>query len=184
MKLIFPNQYIMKKFKLLILDANIIIELYRLDIWDAFIKNCDVHLAESVIDEAQFYVNNKDEKIDIDLQKYVKEKKINKFSKQASEIEIFKENFDAEYIEKLDPGETESLVFLLSEKEKYLICSGDGIVYRLLSNVDKKEQGISLEEILHNIGLNKKVRSQFTKKFRQQYASIGLYDRMRNKGKI
>lgn len=184
MKSIFPNQHIMKKIKLLILDANVIIELYRFGIWETFIKNCDVHLAESVIDEAQFYLNNKGEKIYFDLQKCVKKKKINKFSKLASEIQIFKENFDAEYFERLDPGETESLAFLLSEEEKYMICSGDSIVYRLLSNIDRKEQGISLEEILQKIGLNKKLRSQFTKVFRQQYASIGFEDRMRNKGKI
>ncbi len=38
----------MKKFRLLLLDANIVIELFGQGIWDRVIDLCDIHLARTV----------------------------------------------------------------------------------------------------------------------------------------
>lgn len=47
----------MKKFRLLLLDADVVIELFRLGLWDGIVERCDVHLARIVVeDEAQFYL--------------------------------------------------------------------------------------------------------------------------------
>jgi hypothetical protein len=39
----------MKKFSFLLLDANIVIELFRLGLWEKITDICDIHIAETVV---------------------------------------------------------------------------------------------------------------------------------------
>jgi hypothetical protein len=48
------------------------------------------------------------------------------------------------------------------------LCSSDAIVFKVLSLMDRSEQGVSLEEVLHSIGLSRGLSHQFTKAFREQ----------------
>jgi hypothetical protein len=43
-------------------------------------------------------------------------------------MEGFRAQFAPVYFEKLDPGETESVAYLLGQSEEYRICSADKIV--------------------------------------------------------
>ena len=74
----------------------------------------------------------------------------------------------------LDPGETESLAFLIQSTESYVISSGDAIVYRVLGLLNRGEQGLSLEEILDSIGLRRsKLPWSCQKAFREKYTKEG-----------
>ena len=44
----------MKKFKLLLLDTNVVIKALELNLWQNLIERCDIWLADSVIQEAVF----------------------------------------------------------------------------------------------------------------------------------
>jgi hypothetical protein len=44
----------MKRFKCPLLDANVVIELSSLGLWDALVRQCDIHLSEMVIAESNF----------------------------------------------------------------------------------------------------------------------------------
>ncbi len=63
-----------------------------------------------------------------------------------------------------------------------LISSGDAIVFKVLGNTGRGEQGISLEEILQRLGLSKPVDWQYTKEFREKYDKTGSTDRLQNRG--
>jgi hypothetical protein len=39
----------MKKFKLLLLDTNVVIKLFELDLWQNLIERCEIWLAGTVI---------------------------------------------------------------------------------------------------------------------------------------
>ena len=77
-------------------------------------------------------------------------------------------------MEKLDDGETESLAQLINSKEQYLICSADKIVFRILGNLNRSEQGISLEEILQRVGLGVALPRPFTKSYQKEYTGKGF----------
>lgn len=52
----------------------------------------------------------------------------------------------------------------------------------MLGNLDRGEQGMSLEELLNKAGLGRKVPSQFSQKFRATYHAKGVEERLQNRG--
>ncbi len=169
----------MKKFRLLLLDANVVFELFRHGIWDRLLEACDVHLAKTVVTtEAHFYQDDQGLRHDFDLGEYARSGKISVFDVGQPELTAFRAQFDPTYFERLDPGETESLVYLLNSKDACLICSADTIVYRVLGNLNRGEQGISLEEVLQKIGLARELTWPFTRAFREKYTKKGFEQRL------
>ena len=104
----------MKKFSLLLLDANVVIHLFKVGIWEAVIAQCDVYLSRTVAEqEAHFYETDEGERHDFDLAPYVSDSRITIFDVGTSDLRAFKDGFGPAYFEKLDPGEAESLAFLI-----------------------------------------------------------------------
>jgi hypothetical protein len=93
----------MPKFKLLILDAGVVIRLHEFGVWNQVLDQCDVHLSR--------------------------------------------------------------------------------IVYRVLGNLGRRDQGVSLEEVLQKIGLGRKVGWQYSKAFREQYTRQGETDGIQGRGR-
>lgn len=164
----------MKKFSLLLLDANVVIELFRLGIWDKFISECDVHLARRVVEESMYWEDDFDEEHAIDLTPFEKIGRITVHDVELSELKTFTDPFGLDILEKLDPGESESLSILCSSTEQFLISSSDKIAYRVLGALSRSDQGISLEEILQAVGLSKKLKQQFGKAFREEWSRRGF----------
>ena len=173
----------MKKFKLLLLDANVVIILFKLGIWENAIELCDIHLSRTIAEvEAHFYLDDAGERQDFDVMAYARAGKISVFDIAPSELDTFRAQFDPVYFEKLDPGETESLAYLLKQGDDCRICSADKIVYRILGNIRRGNAGVSLEEVLHQTGLGRKLDWQFSKAFREQATQQGFNEGMRGQG--
>ena len=165
----------MKKFRLLLLDANVVIALFARGLWDAVLEGCDVHLAETVLGEAHFYEDEEKVRHDFDLKECVSQNKLKVFSVLPSELALFKSQFAPLYLEKLDPGETESLAYLLNQKEQdFRLCSADKIVYRILGALRLRDKGVSLEEVLDAIGYGRQLPRHFTKAYREQWTARGF----------
>jgi hypothetical protein len=165
-----------KKFRLLLLDANIVIEISRHGLWDQIIARCDIHLARTVVDEAHFYPDANGDQQPIDLTTHINANAITVFDLKPSDLAGLRAQFDAGYFEKLDPGETESLAYLLQQGEACQICSADKIVYRVLGNMHRAEQGVSLEEVLNQIGLGRKLGREFSREYREQWTQKGFQE--------
>ena len=45
----------MKRWSFLLLDANVIIALFKQGIWDRVVAECDLHISETVLGEAHFF---------------------------------------------------------------------------------------------------------------------------------
>jgi len=171
-----------KKFSLLLLDANVVIHLFKLGIWQRLIERCDVHLAGTVVEEAQFYADDDGERHYIDLSRDIDSGAISTFDILPSQLQAFRERFDPGYFERLDPGETESLVSVMENPEDALLCSADKIVYRVLGNLRLGEAGISLEEVLKQIGLGRALRREFTREYRLEWTLRGSSERIQGIG--
>jgi hypothetical protein len=168
----------MTRFPCLILDANIVIWLFEQGLWNAVVERCELILSQTVIDEADYFQDNTSTERTIDLQPDIMAGRIKVISVSSGEIAKFRARFDPVYVQKLDDGETESLCYCLEQGDPYRLCSADAIVFRVLSVMDRSEQGVSLEEVLHAIGLSRALSRQFTKAFREENRSRGLGDRL------
>jgi hypothetical protein len=164
-----------KKLRLLLLDANVVIMLHELGLWDKTVNLCDIHLAGTVIDEeALFFRDSHGDDHSIDLSADIASAKVIRFDVDVSVINAFKSRFRPGYFDALDPGEAESLTYLVNSRESYCICSADKIVYRVLGALYLTDQGISLEEVLQRIGQSRKVDHEYSKSYREYWSREGF----------
>jgi hypothetical protein len=171
-----------KKVKLLILDANEVIYLHEIGLWQEVVSRCDIFLARIVAEEeAKYYRRSGVDEV-IDLSDDITNGRIRIFEQTASELKQFVGLFDPVYVASLDAGEAESLAYLVQSKDDYLISSADAIVFRVLGLLNRSDQGISLEEVLQRIGLGRAVTRQYTKQFRERYTREGEQDAVRGRG--
>lgn len=171
-----------KRFSFLLLDANVVIELFGCGLWDVVVAACDIHVGRTVIRESAFFETDDGRREQIDLGPYVKDGRIKTFDVDTADIDAFIDRFDVSYVEKLDPGETEALAKLGSMPQETKICSADKIVFKVLACLGKDDQGISLEEVLSGIGRGRKLSWPHTKKFRESCCSEGHVDAIQNRG--
>jgi len=171
----------LSRLKLLILDACVVIQLHEMGRWDLILQRCDVHLSDIVAKrEVRFDDANG---VRIDLTSALTSGCITTFSVTEEDIEAFRNRFDADYLGVLDDGEAESLAYLFASREEYLISSADRIVFRVLGNLHRSDQGISLEEILDRLGSTaSRLPRQYSQAFREQWSNTGFQERMRGVG--
>jgi len=166
----------------LLLDANVVIYLFKCGAWDKLIPRVRLQVAGTVLTEAHFYLNDAGERVDFNLQTYVDAGQLDLVEVSLGDVRGFLARFDPSYAEKLDPGEAESLAYLLAASSETRICSADAIVFRVLGDLDRGEQGLSLEEALQAAGLSRSLPQQFSRKFRTQYTSKGVEERLYGRG--
>jgi len=165
----------MKKFNFLLLDAGPVIGLFELGvhIWELFIEKCNVTITETVESEAIFASNTT-----IDLNSYRDSGRINIVDVDVSRVKNFLDQLNPAYKDSIHDGEKESLAFLCDSDEEWKICAADGSVFRVMGLLGKRDQSISLEEILGEIGLQQSgLHWKYTKKFREKYIGEGEKDR-------
>lgn len=167
-----------KKFRLLLLDAGIVIALHELKLWDQAVEKCEIILPETVVNEAKFSMAGEYAE-DIDLEPDTRAGRIKVVTAGTAELDAFLAQFGPAYLERLDPGETEALAYLIAHAETCLLCSADAIVFKVLGRLHRGEQGVSLEAILGRIGLGRKLEWRFTEAFRQRYTKEGQIDMLR-----
>jgi hypothetical protein len=173
----------MKKFRLLLLDANVVIVLCKLGLWDFVLEKCEVLLARTVLElEAQFYEDEYGEKHYFDLQEDVDAGTVHVIDVPLADVQAFMDLFKPLYLGDLDPGETESLAYLAKAKEEHLICSADKIVFRVLGALNRVEQGLSLETLLKQIGRTvKDLANEFSEEYRVKWIKIGQREQVQGK---
>ncbi|MCR9293286.1 MAG: hypothetical protein NXI32_11240 [bacterium] len=171
----------MSRLKLLILDACVVIQLHEMGRWEEIVRRCDVYLSEIVANrEVRFDDANG---VLIDLTPAIRAGQIHTFAVSEADIDTFRNRFDADYLGVIDDGEAESLAFLFSSSDNFLISSADRIVYRVLGNLHRQEQGISLEEVLNRLGTTaSRLPRQYSKQFREQWSETGFQERLRGIG--
>ncbi|MCJ7730668.1 MAG: hypothetical protein MUO27_12465 [Sedimentisphaerales bacterium] len=165
----------MKKFQLLLLDTGPIIKLFELGIWDKFLQTCDVTMSRVVADEAK-WASQEFEDVRIDMAPYEGKGLIRIIDRDATAVGTFYSKLSPAYKDLIEPddGEVATLEFLLASSEKWILCSADGPVFRLMGSLGRGDQNISLEELLDKIGLRQSALEwPYTKEFRQEKTRQG-----------
>lgn len=171
----------MKRFQFLLLDAGPIIELCRLVLWDIVLQRCNVTITRTVAAEAK-YASLEFEDIRIDIGSAENQSLVKIVDVDISVVKTFYDKFDLLYKAIIDPGEKETLAFLYNSSEDWLICAADKAVFRVLGLLGLGQQGISLEEVLEEIGFPRDMKPQYTKNYREKWTHIGQVDSIQDRG--
>ena len=164
-----------KKYQFLLLDAGPIIKLFELDIWDEFIKRCDVAVSRIVANEAK-YASQELQDVHIDLEPDQAKDLIQILDTGPSVAKTLLDKLPESYTDIVHDGEKQTLSILAGSSEDWKVCAADGAVFRVLGFLGKDEQGISLEEVLSEIGLGRELEWRFSKRFRGKYTRLGQID--------
>lgn len=171
----------MKRFQFLLLDAGPIIKLFELGIWKQFNKACDVTMTRTVAEIEVEFACRGDNKEYIDLIPYEEQGQIKIIDVEPSAVKTFYNEFDPFYKDIIDPGENETLAFMHTSAEEWFVCTADHAVFRILGLIGKSEQGISLEEVLKDIGLSHQLEWQYTRRFRERWTRVGQVDSLQGR---
>ncbi len=167
----------MSRSRLVILDANIIIYLHEIDLWQRLLDRYEVILSRTVAEHEAIFYEVGEERHEIDLTTAISDGRIQVVDILAADLLKFRSRFDPLYLEGLDPGETESLAYLLlCPEQQIMICSADKIVYRVLPHLGLTERGISLEEMLSQSGLGRALPFPYSRAYREHWARRGEQD--------
>jgi len=151
-----------------LLDANIVIEAYKLGVWDSLVKRVDVIVPSIVAhDEALFY-SRKEGAIPeaINLPKLISKGKVQVATATQLEMASMHAYFDRAFIQGIDAGELEALTLVKEDKvQDAFFCTGDAAGIKALAMIGHSESGISMERLLLQLGLKKPLDKQFTDKF-------------------
>ena len=160
----------------LLVDTGVAKECFRLKAWNALIQRYSVIVSESVVSETQYYEDEILGRVLIDLRPFVSSGKITVEDPSLDELKQFQALFprDLRYIDKFDAGETELLILLsIRLKCQAQITSADHVVFKTLGRLTAGTTGVSLQELLRVLGINKTVEYKYSKKFREHWTLLG-----------
>jgi hypothetical protein len=141
--------------RLVLLDADVVIELFRLGTWDRLVGAVRVTLAATVVAEADHYYDlDTGAKKVIDLRAYVGDGRITVEDGDVMEMARIR-NACSRCLE-LHVGELESMAIIT--KRDCHFCTADGAAAKAMVLMDLGGLAISLEELLRRHGLPPKRR--------------------------
>jgi hypothetical protein len=166
---------------LLLLDADVIIGLHKLGVWEQIVKNHKVHVPSIILHkEVYYYEDGKGMRNPINLSRDIN-KKIFEVSCSAKELIEFAKQFDRVFQEDLHDGEKEALV-ILRKHEEFKLCTCDHAPIKTLGLLDLSDQGISFENLLKKTGMNKKLEYKYTENRFRKCLSEGVTMRIQGRG--
>ena len=162
-----------------LLDAVIVIEAHRLDIWDKLISKVRVVVPATVVQDEAFYfkTRGKRKRHAIDLCGLIEAGRIAQEAATVEELQGLQAVFDNLTLQGLHAGELEALALLQAGKlEDTLFCTSDALAIRALALMGHHESGISLERMLQRLGLQASLDPQFTDEYFQNNLRRGKQD--------
>ncbi len=144
----------MSKQKILF-DANIIIELHQLSLWDSVLQACHGAVTPIILREARFYRDSQGQKLPINLNKDVVDQKIEELSVSIETYNALQNVLRDSFLEGIDEGEREAIAFLhaFRENNPYLFCTADQLAIKCLGVLNLECQGIALQDLFESIGI-------------------------------
>ena len=163
--------------KLWLLDADVVIDLLSLNLFDKLIKNHKVFAGSTVIGEVKSFKRS-NERQSIDLrQKYVENGLIKELSASAEEIKKVLSKLPKNNRDTIHTGELESLAILVRE-HNLIFCSCDATAIRTLPILGLSDRGISVEKLLKISGLTRSdLQDRHTDKYFENNLAIGKQDK-------
>lgn len=156
--------------KLWLLDADVIIDLLSMNVFDRLTSCHEIFAASTVINEVHFFKRS-DKQHSVDLRtQYVSGNRIKEFAASSDEVKDVLAKLPVINHESIDHGELESLA-ILAREEDLIFCSCDAAAIRALPFLDLSDRGISVENLLTASGLK---RTDLKDRHTEQYFKNNL----------
>ncbi len=170
--------------RFLLLDANVVIEAYRREVWEDLLDREALAVPSIVAHSEAFFYDSDLDAVPkpIHLPTLIQEGKIQELSATPSEMGAVAQIFDRVFLGGLHDGETEALALLHGGQFAPEFCSGDKMAIQALAMMGRSEDGISLESVLRRTGLNRSIGHEFTKKYFDRHLKIGQQKRITGEG--
>lgn len=159
-----------------LLDANVIIESFRVSVWDAIVNELDIYIPSIVVNEVHDLPNSRKRNyVPVDLSPYIEKEQITRIEATVEELIDLKTTYDDVFLNKeLHDGEEEALALANADRPgSALLCTSDGAAIQAIAMIDMRHKAISLEELLEKIGHTKRLRRQYDKAFLDENLEIG-----------
>ncbi|MBI4712473.1 MAG: hypothetical protein HY762_04105 [Planctomycetes bacterium] len=165
---------------LLLLDADVIIDLHRFDLWDKICANNNVYVASTIINEVKGFDDDSGRWQNIDLISQVGNT-IQTIDSTLQEIHQIESKFNKAYLE-IHKGESESLAILL-KTPNMVFCTCDNAAVQALVLLDISNRGISVETMLKQSGISfSHLESKHTEKRFKIYIQQGQQKKIQGIG--
>lgn len=170
-----------------LLDANVIIEAHACGAWAYLREQVILIVPSTVLAEATHYVERETGmRVEIHLQPAVQQGRIREISATAEQLAALLGRFDPVFIQRMDQGEAEALALLLAgdldDLTDCFFCSADGPAIRALNLLSMPERGISLESLLRQAGLERRLARPFDERFFREMQARGAEEFIRGEG--
>jgi len=168
-----------------LLDAMIIIEAHAVDVWDRLLEEVNIMVPATVINSEAFYFDSKktDRRGAIRLRKYVESGRIGEVNATIEDLQSLHETLSFVALQGLHEGELEALAVLHGGAiENVLFCTADRAAIRALALLGHSESGISFENLLKEVGLQKALEGHYSEEFFRYHLERGKQDRITGTG--
>lgn len=168
------NTALSKSHKIILLDANAIIELHQLALWKPVIHSCHIAITPIIRRESRFYKDQQGQKKPIDLSQDIADQKVEEILVPLETFNSLQGVLNNFFLQGIDEGEREAIAFLYKNKQKdlYLFCTADMLAIKCLGVLGLRYQGISMQALLEKIN----------NKANKQTHSKQLFEKLLNEG--
>jgi hypothetical protein len=140
--------------RLVLLDADVVIRLFEMGIWEKLVTQTRVTLAQQVFDQAQHYYDPETmARKRINLQQFLDQNRIDVLDCEAQEVAEVR-GVCCKFAD-LHTGELESLAILNRPEQNTVFCTADRGAVRAAVMLGLTEKIISLEELLRLTSLQR-----------------------------
>jgi hypothetical protein len=155
------------------LDADVIIDLHRLNLWESLTKNNKILVSSIVVcREVYHYDDAAGKRHVIDLSKEAG-KSFFKISATIEQLSTITKEFEGLFEIDLHAGEKEALAILTTKKDM-LFCTCDKAAMRALGFLGISHKGISFEKLLSRSGIKKKLEIKHSERQFSQFTQEGV----------
>jgi hypothetical protein len=137
--------------KLLLLDADVIIDLHSLQLFEKLRKSYNPYVTQEVLAKAKFY-KRRNQKIPIKLGNKVTVVKDVRVEHLAAVQKEAQEAWLA-----IDSGEATSIAYILQGEKDLALCLCDKAAIKLMAYMNLEQNSVSLEKALKNAGHHAKL---------------------------
>lgn len=149
----------MQKPKLLLLDANVIIEAHLLEIWDALKTAYDIAVPSIVVSEARYFESSSGRSSGINLKKEIDAAEIRAFEGTVEEIQKAFASINDVFLKGIDPGEQEAIALIAAGRcDGYSFCTGDINAIQAMALLNLEDRSVAFETIVNDLKFTAKIR--------------------------
>jgi len=164
--------------KIILLDAQAIIDLHSWTLWKRLTHNCEVGVSSIIRQESRFYKNAQGHKLPIDLQPDIEASKVLQIEVASEKMKALVKKLNPAFLPALDEGELEAIAFLfgLEPKDPYYFCTADGLAIKCLGALGLRNRSLSLEELFKQLRITYFLPPKYSKAFFDKMLQEGFRD--------